>query len=74
MTEVLPLAITVMAGPQILSVIILVTGVRPVASSLAFIVAVAIAMGAMIALSSWASPDSSAISCNRTRAPRPRRR
>jgi Sap, sulfolipid-1-addressing protein len=46
--QVLPLAITMMAGPQILSAIIFVTGERPTKTSLAFIVAVPIAMSVMI--------------------------
>jgi hypothetical protein len=47
-TEVLPLAITMMAGPQIISAIIFVTGERPRSTSLAFISAVPIAMSAMV--------------------------
>jgi hypothetical protein len=42
-TQLLPLAITMMAGPQIMSAIVLVTGKDPVKPSLAFVVAVAIA-------------------------------
>lgn len=41
--QVLPLAVTMMAGPQILSAIVLVTGERPVPVSLAFLSGVAIA-------------------------------
>jgi hypothetical protein len=48
MAEILPLAVTMMAGPQILSAIIFVTGRRPVAASLAFVIAVPIAMSVMI--------------------------
>lgn len=40
--QVLPLAITMMAGPQIMSAIILVTTPRPVRTSLAFLAGVAI--------------------------------
>jgi hypothetical protein len=46
--EILPLAITMMAGPQIMSAIIFVTGEDPVKKSLAFVVGVAIAMSAAI--------------------------
>jgi hypothetical protein len=46
--EVLPLAITMMAGPQILSAIIFVTGDDPVKKSLAFVLAVPLAMSATI--------------------------
>lgn len=42
-TNILPLAITMMAGPQIVSAIVLVTGRRPVSASLAFVAAVATA-------------------------------
>jgi hypothetical protein len=50
--EVLPLAITMMAGPQIMSAIIFVTAERPIAASVAFIggVAVAATAGTAIAL------------------------
>jgi Sap, sulfolipid-1-addressing protein len=41
--QLLPLAITMMAGPQILSAIIFVTGDNPVKVSLAYIAAVAVA-------------------------------
>jgi hypothetical protein len=41
--EVLPLAITMMAGPQIMSAIVLVTGERPVRTSIAFATAVGVA-------------------------------
>jgi hypothetical protein len=41
--EVLPLAITMMAGPQIMSAIILVTGESPVRTSLAYVSGVALA-------------------------------
>jgi hypothetical protein len=46
--QLLPLAITMMAGPQIMSAIVLVTGERPVRPSLAFVAAVAIAASAGI--------------------------
>lgn len=51
-TEVLPLAITMMAGPQIMSAIIFVTAERAVAVSTAFVAGVAIAatVGTAIAL------------------------
>lgn len=42
-TAILPLAITMMAGPQILSAILLVTGKSPVRTSIAFVAAVALA-------------------------------
>lgn len=47
-SQILPLAITMMAGPQILSAIIFITGERPRSTSLAFISAVPIAMSLMI--------------------------
>ncbi|HYI98730.1 MAG TPA: GAP family protein [Thermoleophilaceae bacterium] len=53
MTSVLPLAITMMAGPQIMSAIIFITGERdPVKVSLAFVLGVAIAatLGISIAI------------------------
>lgn len=40
--EVLPLAITMMAGPQIISAVLLITGKHPKTSSLAFVAAVAL--------------------------------
>ena len=42
--DILPLAITMMAGPQIMSAIIFVTTSKPVKTSMSFIVAVAIAV------------------------------
>ena len=42
-TDILPLAITMMAGPQIMSAIILVTSERAVKSSLAFVLGVLLA-------------------------------
>ncbi len=39
--EILPLAITMMAGPQIMSALVLITSKRPVTNSLAFVAAVA---------------------------------
>jgi hypothetical protein len=53
MTSVLPLAITMMAGPQIMSAIVFITGERdPVKVSLAFVLGVAIAttLGISIAI------------------------
>ncbi|MEV4007048.1 GAP family protein [Actinomadura sp. NPDC049753] len=47
--QVLPLAITMMAGPQIMSAIILVTTPRPVRVSLAFLAGVAISASAGVA-------------------------
>lgn len=51
-TAVLPLAVTMMAGPQIISAIILVTTPRPVRTSLAFLagVAAAVCVGVGVAL------------------------
>ena len=66
--EILPLAITMMAGPQIMSAIIFVTTARPVPTSLAFLVGVGAAttVGIAIALGlhdlfdiSLGDPDSS---------------
>ncbi len=50
-TQLLPLAITMMAGPQILSAIIFVTGDNPVRVSLGYIAAVAVA--ASVAVLVW---------------------
>jgi hypothetical protein len=50
-TQLLPLAITMMAGPQILSAIIFVTGEGPVKVSLAYVAAVAVA--AAVAVLVW---------------------
>jgi hypothetical protein len=50
-TQLLPLAITMMAGPQILSAIIFVTGEGPVKVSLGYIAAVALA--ASVAVLVW---------------------
>ncbi|NDU74489.1 GAP family protein [Actinomadura sp. DSM 109109] len=47
--QVLPLAITMMAGPQIMSAIILVTTPRPVRVSLAFLAGVAVSVTAGVA-------------------------
>ena len=49
---ILPLAITMLAGPQIMSAIIFVTSTRPVRTSAAFIIGVAIAatVGVLIAI------------------------
>ena len=46
--EILPLAITMMAGPQILSAILFVTGESPVRTSLAFVIAIPIGMAVAI--------------------------
>jgi hypothetical protein len=48
--QILPLAITMMAGPQILSQIIFVTGERPVSNSVAFLLATAVSMTVMLLL------------------------
>jgi hypothetical protein len=50
--DVLPLAITMMAGPQIMSAVIFITAERPIAASVAFIggVAIAATVGTAIAL------------------------
>jgi Sap, sulfolipid-1-addressing protein len=47
-TAILPLAITMMAGPQILSAIIFVTGDQPVKVSLAYVAGVGLAAGASV--------------------------
>ena len=47
-TAILPLAITMMAGPQILSAIIFVTSEDPVKTSLAYVVAVGLAAAAAV--------------------------
>lgn len=44
--QILPLAVTMMAGPQIVSAVILVTAPRPVRVSLAFLLGVAVATAA----------------------------
>jgi small neutral amino acid transporter SnatA (MarC family) len=50
--DILPLAITMMAGPQIMSAIIFVTAPKPLKTSASFIVGVAVAttVGVAIAL------------------------
>ncbi len=48
--KVLPLAITMMAGPQIMAAIVLVTTRRPIRASLAFLVGVLIAVSAGITI------------------------
>ncbi|MFD6071890.1 MULTISPECIES: GAP family protein [Amycolatopsis] len=56
MTEsltVLPLAITMMAGPQFVSALILITTARAVPTSLAFVAGVATAVTAGTALTTW---------------------
>ncbi|RLK61828.1 GAP family protein [Actinokineospora cianjurensis] len=52
-TAILPLAITMMAGPQILSALVFVTARRPVALSLAFIGGVAVGASAGVVVTSW---------------------
>jgi small neutral amino acid transporter SnatA (MarC family) len=54
---ILPLAITMLAGPQIMSAIIFITSTRPVRTSAAFIIGVAIAatVGVFIGLPAWLS-------------------
>jgi hypothetical protein len=47
-TAILPLAITMMAGPQILSALLFVTGRNPVGTSVAFVTAVALGASAMV--------------------------
>jgi threonine/homoserine/homoserine lactone efflux protein len=49
-TEILPLAITMMAGPQIMSAIVFVTNDRAVKVSLAFVAGVAIAVAVGVAI------------------------
>jgi hypothetical protein len=46
--KLLPLAITMMAGPQILTQIIFITGERPVKKSVAFLLATVVSMTAMV--------------------------
>ncbi|MEU8827740.1 GAP family protein [Streptomyces sp. NPDC048636] len=48
--QILPLAVTMMAGPQIVADVILVTTRRPVRTSLAFLLGVAVATTAGVAL------------------------
>ncbi|GAA3730935.1 GAP family protein [Salinactinospora qingdaonensis] len=48
--QILPLAITMMAGPQIMSAVILVTTQRPFRLSLAFLAGVAVAVAAGVTL------------------------
>ncbi|AQW55000.1 GAP family protein [Streptomyces violaceusniger] len=48
--QILPLAVTMMAGPQIVAAVILVTTARPVRVSLAFLLGVAVATAAGVAL------------------------
>src|SRR5215212_6367179 len=47
-TQLIPLAITMMAGPQILSAIIFVTGDNPVKVSLAYVAAVGVAAATVV--------------------------
>jgi membrane protease YdiL (CAAX protease family) len=49
-TAILPLAVTMMAGPQILSDLLLVTGRRPIAAGGAFVAAVAAGCALMVFL------------------------
>jgi Sap, sulfolipid-1-addressing protein len=67
---VLPLAITMMAGPQIMSALIFITAKRAVAVSFAFVVGVAVAATVGVTITTWlarhipigarvGSPDSS---------------
>lgn len=51
--NVLPLAITMMAGPQIMSALVFVTTKRAVAVSSAFVAGVAIAATAGVAITTW---------------------
>ncbi len=51
--KVLPLAITMMAGPQFVSSLILITTARAVPTSLAFVAGVATAVTAGTALTTW---------------------
>jgi hypothetical protein len=48
--EILPLAITMMVGPQIMSAILFVTAARPVQTSAGFLVGVAVAASAGVAV------------------------
>jgi hypothetical protein len=50
---ILPLAVTMMAGPQILSAIILVTTDKPIETSLAFVAGVAVATTVGLILALW---------------------
>lgn len=50
---VLPLAITMMAGPQFVSALILITTARAVPTSLAFVAGVAVAVTTGTALTTW---------------------
>jgi hypothetical protein len=47
-TAILPLAITMMAGPQILSAILIVIGKHPVSASIAFVAAVGLGAATMV--------------------------
>ncbi|GAA0686792.1 hypothetical protein GCM10009548_67730 [Streptomyces malaysiensis subsp. malaysiensis] len=51
--QVLPLAVTMMAGPQIVAAVILVTTARPVRVCLAFLLGVAVATAVGVALARW---------------------
>ncbi|MGO4427099.1 GAP family protein, partial [Streptomyces sp. MCAF7] len=48
--QILPLAVTMMAGPQIVAAVILVTAPRPVRVSLAFLLGVAVATAAGVTI------------------------
>lgn len=50
---VLPLSVTMMAGPQILSALIFVTTKRPIVTSSAFVAGVAIAVTTGVAIATW---------------------
>lgn len=63
--EILPLAITMMAGPQIMSALFLVTSRRPIANSLLFILGVAFAASVgVIAYSALAQAFNIAVPLN----------
>jgi hypothetical protein len=51
--DILPLAVTMMAGPQIMSAVIFVTTDYPVPTSLAFVVGVAVATTVGVILALW---------------------
>jgi small neutral amino acid transporter SnatA (MarC family) len=51
--DILPLAITMMAGPQIMSAVIFVTTDKPVPTSMAFVAGVAIATTVGVILALW---------------------
>ncbi|MDW6058357.1 GAP family protein [Streptomyces sp. FXJ1.4098] len=53
--QILPLAVTMMAGPQIVAAVILVTAPRPVRVSLAFLLGVAVATAAGVTITRGSS-------------------